>query len=76
MSSLYAYGLFLFNLETPVGYEKYVQDIAVHRKFSKFVLTLLVMRTFQNFPGAARACAEFRTPTEVSRFEYSAIKYR
>ena len=35
-----------FNLETSVGCEKDVQDIAVQRKFSKLVFTLLVMRAF------------------------------
>jgi len=38
--------LLSFNLETSVGHEKDVQDIGVHREFLKFVVTLLVMRTF------------------------------
>ena len=57
-----------FNLETAVGREKDVQDIDVHGRFEKLVVTLLVMRAFSNFPGALRACAYFRDPTAVSRF--------
>ena len=30
--------------------------------------TLLVFRDFSNFPGASRACADFRDPNAVSRF--------
>jgi hypothetical protein len=35
-----------FNLETAVGREKDVQDIDVHGKFEKRVVTLLVMSAF------------------------------
>jgi len=59
-----------FNLETSVGHEKDVQDIGVHREFLKFVVTLLVMRTFLNFLGASRACTDYRDPTEVFRFNH------
>jgi hypothetical protein len=58
----------MLNLETAVGREKDVQDIDVHGKFGKLVVTLLVMRGFSNFPGASRACAYFRDPTAVFRF--------
>jgi hypothetical protein len=54
-------------LETAVGREKDVQDIDVHGEFEKRVVTLLVMSAFSNFPGASRACADFRDPTAVSR---------
>ena len=54
-------------LETAVGREKDVQDIDVHGRFEKLVVTLLVMRAFSNFPGALRACADFRDPTDLSR---------
>jgi hypothetical protein len=54
-------------LEVAVGREKDVQDIGVHGKFEKRVVTLLVMSAFSNFPGAPRACADFRDPTAVSR---------
>ena len=57
-----------FNLENAVGRGKDVQDIGVHREFEKFVVTLLVMRSFSNFLGASRACAYFRDPTAFSRF--------
>ena len=53
-------------LETAVGREKDVQDIDVHGEFEKRVVTLLVMSAFSNFPGASRACADFRDPTAVS----------
>jgi hypothetical protein len=59
----------VFNLETAVGREKDVQDIDVHGEFEKRVVTLLVMSAFSNFPGASRACADFRDPTAVSRFK-------
>jgi hypothetical protein len=39
-------------LETAVEGEKDVQDIDVHGRFEKLVVTLLVMRAFSNFPGA------------------------
>jgi hypothetical protein len=61
-------GLPHFILETAVGREKDVQDIDVHGEFEKRVVTLLVMSAFSNFPGASRACADFRDPTAVSRF--------
>jgi hypothetical protein len=54
-------------LETAVGREKDVQDIDVHGEFEKRVVTLLVMSAFSNFPGASRACADFRDPTAVFR---------
>jgi hypothetical protein len=54
-------------LETAVGREKDVQDIDVHGEFEKRVVTLLVMSAFSYFPGASRACADFRDPTAVSR---------
>jgi hypothetical protein len=54
-------------LETAVGREKDVQDIDVHGEFEKRVVTLLVMSAFSNFPGASRACADFRDPTAISR---------
>jgi hypothetical protein len=60
------------NLETAVGREKDVQDIDVHGEFEKRVVTLLVMSAFSNFPGASRACADFRDPTAVSRLKGSA----
>jgi hypothetical protein len=44
-----------------------VQDIDVHGEFEKRAVTLLVMSAFSNFPGAPRACADFRDPTAVSR---------
>ncbi len=44
-----------------------MQDIDVHGRFEKLVVTLLVMRAFSNFLGALRACAYFRDPTAVSR---------
>jgi hypothetical protein len=62
-------GTALFNLKTAVGREKDVQDIDVHGKFEKRVVTLLVMSAFSNFPGASRACADFRDPTAVFRFK-------
>jgi hypothetical protein len=61
------------NLETAVGREKDVQDIDVHGGFAKRVVTLLVMSAFSNFPGAARACADFRDPTAVSRLNICVI---
>jgi hypothetical protein len=60
-------GLRRIILETAVGREKDVQDIDVHGEFEKRVVTLLVMSVFSNFPGASRACADFRDPTAVSR---------
>ena len=54
-------------LETAVGREKDVQALDVPGEFEKFVVTLLVMRSFSNFSGASRACADFRDPTAVSR---------
>jgi hypothetical protein len=56
------------NPETAVGREKDVQDIDVHGEFEKRVVTLLVISAFSNFPGASRACADFRDPTAVSGF--------
>jgi hypothetical protein len=50
-----------------LGVKKDVQDIDVHGEFEKRVVTLLVMSAFSNFPGASRACADFRDPTAVSR---------
>jgi hypothetical protein len=47
-----------------------VQDIDVHGGFEKRVVTLLVMSAFLNFPGASRACADFRDPTAVFRIIY------
>jgi len=38
--------LWSFNLETAIGGEKAVRAIYMHRKFLKFVVTLLVMRDF------------------------------
>jgi hypothetical protein len=55
-------------LKTAVEGEKDVQDIDVHGRFEKLVVTLLVMRAFSNFPGALRACGYFRHPTAVFRF--------
>jgi hypothetical protein len=55
-------------LKTAVEGEKDVQDIDVHERFEKLVVTLLVMRAFSNFPGALRACGYFRHPTAVFRF--------
>jgi hypothetical protein len=43
----------------------------VHGEFEKRVVTLLVMSAFSNFPGASRACADFRDPTAVSRLKGS-----
>ena len=57
-------------LETSVGREKDVQAFDVHGEFEKFVVTLLVMRSFSNFSGASKACADFRDPTEVSRLKH------
>ncbi len=57
-----------FTLETLVEREKDVQDIDVHGEFENHVITLLVMSDSSNFPGASRACAYFRDPTEGSRF--------
>jgi hypothetical protein len=45
-----------------------VQDIDVHERFEKLVVTLLVMRAFSSFSGALRACGYFRHPTAVFRF--------
>jgi hypothetical protein len=45
-----------------------VQALDVLGEFEKRVVTLLVMSAFSNFPGASRACADFRDPTAVSRF--------
>ncbi len=39
----------------------------MHREIKKFVVTLLVMRSFLILLGASRACVDFREPTEVSR---------
>jgi hypothetical protein len=58
----------LFILETAVGRAKAVQVIDVHGGFKKFVVTLLVMRTFLNLSGASITCADLRDPTAVSRF--------
>jgi hypothetical protein len=58
-----------FNPKTAVEGEKDVQDIDVHGRFEKLVVTLLVMRAFSNFPGALRACAYFRHPTAVFRLK-------
>ena len=44
-----------------------MQDIDAPGEFGKLVVTFLVMRAFSNFPGASRACADFRDPTAVSR---------
>ena len=44
-----------------------MQALDVPGEFEKFVVTLLVMRSFSNFSGASRACADFRDPTAVSR---------
>jgi uncharacterized protein len=43
-------------LETAVGRAKAVQVIDVHGGFKKFVVTLLVMRTFLNLSGASITC--------------------
>ena len=59
-----------FNLETAVGREKDVQALDAPEEFEKFVVTLLVMRSFSNFSGASRACADFRDPTAVFRFNH------
>jgi len=59
-----------FYLETSVGRKKDVQDIDVHGEYEKRVVTLLVISGFSDFPGASRACADFRDPTEVSRFNH------
>jgi hypothetical protein len=40
------------NLETAIGREKAVQSIYVHRKLLKLVVTLRVMRDFNNLLGA------------------------
>ena len=45
----------------------YVQDIDVHSQFLTFVVTLLVMRHFQNLLGASRACADVRDSTAFFR---------
>jgi hypothetical protein len=45
-----------------------VQDIDVHGRFEKLVVTILVRRAFSSFPGALRGCAYFRHSTAVSRF--------
>jgi hypothetical protein len=63
------------NLETAVGREKDVQDIDVHGEFEKRVVTLLVKSAFSNFPGASRACADFRDPTAVSRLNPLSQQY-
>ena len=54
-------------LENAVEREKGVQDIDVHGELEKQVVTLLVMSVFSSFPGASRACADFRDPTAFSR---------
>jgi hypothetical protein len=54
-------------LETAVEGEKDVQDIHVHGRFEKLVVTLLVMRAFSKFPGALRGCGYFRHPSAVFR---------
>jgi len=46
-----------------------MQVIYVHRKFLQLVVTLRVMRDFENFLGAWRGCADFRDPTAVFRFK-------
>jgi hypothetical protein len=51
-----------------------VQDIDVHGEFEKRVVTLLVMSAFSNFPGASRACADFRDPTAVSRLKWLRVR--
>ena len=56
------------NLETSVGREKDVRALDVAEEFEKFVVTLLVMRSFSNFSGASRACADFRDPTAISSY--------
>jgi hypothetical protein len=66
----------MFNLETAVGREKDVQDIDVHGEFEKRVVTLLVMSAFSHFPGASRACADFRDPAAVFRFNVKRLYYR
>jgi hypothetical protein len=58
-------------LETAVGRAKAVQVIDVHGGFKKFVVTLLVMRTFLNLSGASITCADLRDPTAVSRIMLS-----
>ena len=63
----------VLNLETAVGREKDVQALDVPGGFEKFVVTLLVMRSFSNFSGASRACADFRDPTAVSRIMVPAM---
>jgi hypothetical protein len=50
-----------------------VQDIDVHGRFEKLVVTLLVMRAFSNFPGALRGCAYFRHSTAVSRINHNGL---
>jgi len=41
-----------FNLDTVVEREKAVEDIYVHKKFKKLVVTFWVMRDFLNFLDA------------------------
>ena len=62
------------NLETAVGREKDVhaldlyEKLDVHGEFEKLVVTLLVMRAFST--SRRKACAYFRDPTAVSRFNH------
>jgi hypothetical protein len=58
---------FAIILENAAGREKDAQDIGVHSEIKKFVVTLLVMRSFLILLGALRACADFRDPTAFSR---------
>ena len=47
-----------------------MQVVDVHGGFKKFVVSLLVMRTFLNSSSASTTCADLRDPTAVSRFNY------
>ncbi len=57
-----------FNLKAVVECEKAVQAIDVHRNCNNCVVTLWVMSQFLEFLVVARACADFRYPTAVFRF--------
>jgi len=46
----------------------------VHGELKNCVVTLLVMSKFFNLPGAARACVDFRDPTDFSRLNPDQIK--
>ena len=55
------------NLERAVEHGKGTQDIGVHGKVEKIVVTSLVMRYFSTFSGAIRACDIFHVPTALFR---------